>query len=142
MIIIACGWRHTITVSSSGCLYTCGWSKYGQLGHGDFNDHLIPHQVEVLKDCCISQVWLLVSLLLVLFVKLDANLGWYKTHLYPLEPHLWLYKVILRIIDLYYYNCSSLGWTSNLLMTHVLLTSQIKFNHSFKSLYDIFICHK
>lgn len=56
MVIVACGWRHTITVSSSGSLYTYGWSKYGQLGHGDLEDHLVPHQVEALKHNCISQV--------------------------------------------------------------------------------------
>jgi alpha-tubulin suppressor-like RCC1 family protein len=37
-------------------LYTYGWSKYGQLGHGDFEDHLVPHKVEALKDSTISQV--------------------------------------------------------------------------------------
>uniref|UniRef100_A0A0E0DEH5 RCC1-like domain-containing protein n=1 Tax=Oryza meridionalis TaxID=40149 RepID=A0A0E0DEH5_9ORYZ len=56
MVLIACGWRHTITVSSSGSLYTYGWSKYGQLGHGDFEDHLVPHKLEALKDSSISQV--------------------------------------------------------------------------------------
>ncbi|KAI0496120.1 hypothetical protein KFK09_022427 [Dendrobium nobile] len=56
MALVACGWRHTITVSSSGALYTYGWSKYGQLGHGDFEDHLIPHKLEALKDCTISQI--------------------------------------------------------------------------------------
>ncbi|ONK73282.1 uncharacterized protein A4U43_C04F29310 [Asparagus officinalis] len=56
MASVACGWRHTITVSSSGNLYTYGWSKYGQLGHGDFEDHLIPHRLEALKDSYISQI--------------------------------------------------------------------------------------
>ncbi|KDP29458.1 hypothetical protein JCGZ_19287 [Jatropha curcas] len=56
MVMVACGWRHTISVSSSGGLYTYGWSKYGQLGHGDFADHLIPHQLEALRDSFISQV--------------------------------------------------------------------------------------
>ena len=56
MEMVACGWRHTISVSSSGGLYTYGWSKYGQLGHGDFEDHLVPHKVEALKDSFISQV--------------------------------------------------------------------------------------
>lgn len=32
---VACGWRHTLAVDSSGVLYTWGWGKYGQLGHGD-----------------------------------------------------------------------------------------------------------
>lgn len=56
MVIVACGWRHTISVSSSGRLYTYGWSKYGQLGHGDFEDQLVPHKLEALGDSCISQV--------------------------------------------------------------------------------------
>lgn len=32
---VACGWRHSAAVSDNGRLYTFGWSKYGQLGHGD-----------------------------------------------------------------------------------------------------------
>ncbi|KAG6657278.1 ultraviolet-B receptor UVR8-like [Carya illinoinensis] len=56
MIMVACGWRHTISVSSSGGLYTYGWSKYGQLGHGDFEDHLVPHKLEALHDTNISQI--------------------------------------------------------------------------------------
>ncbi|XP_042373705.1 ultraviolet-B receptor UVR8 isoform X2 [Zingiber officinale] len=56
MVLVACGWRHTITVSSSGNLYTYGWSKYGQLGHGDYEDHLSPHLLEALRDNDISQV--------------------------------------------------------------------------------------
>uniref|UniRef100_A0A7N2MU36 Ultraviolet-B receptor UVR8 n=1 Tax=Quercus lobata TaxID=97700 RepID=A0A7N2MU36_QUELO len=56
MVTVACGWRHTISVSASGGLYTYGWSKYGQLGHGDFKDHLIPHKLEALHDNHISQI--------------------------------------------------------------------------------------
>ncbi|KAF8772726.1 hypothetical protein HU200_005445 [Digitaria exilis] len=56
MVLVACGWRHTITVSNSGNLYTYGWSKYGQLGHGDFEDHLVPHKLDALKDSTISQI--------------------------------------------------------------------------------------
>ncbi|OWM76355.1 ultraviolet-B receptor UVR8 isoform X2 [Punica granatum] len=56
MVLVACGWRHTISVSASGGLYTYGWSKYGQLGQGDFEDHLIPHKLEALRDSFISQV--------------------------------------------------------------------------------------
>lgn len=50
MNLVTCGWRHTIAVADSGNLYTFGWSKYGQLGHGDFEDHLVPFQVEGLKN--------------------------------------------------------------------------------------------
>ena len=63
MNMVACGWRHTIAVSNSGTLYTFGWSKYGQLGHGDFQDHLVPHQVEALKNNKIQVVRPLDSLL-------------------------------------------------------------------------------
>lgn len=56
MVKVACGWRHTISVSSSGGLYTYGWSKYGQLGHGDFEDHLTPHKLEALQENLISEV--------------------------------------------------------------------------------------
>eukprot|EP00897_Mesotaenium_endlicherianum_P004127 jgi/Mesen1/3742/ME000204S03010 len=54
--MVACGWRHTIAVAESGTLYTFGWSKYGQLGHGDNEDHLVPHPVSALKDCTIAQI--------------------------------------------------------------------------------------
>eukprot|EP00898_Chlorokybus_atmophyticus_P004696 jgi/Chlat1/5227/Chrsp33S05078 len=54
--IVACGWRHTIAVTESGSLYTFGWSKYGQLGHGNFDDHLTPHVLEALRAERISQV--------------------------------------------------------------------------------------
>ncbi|XP_010547681.1 PREDICTED: ultraviolet-B receptor UVR8 [Tarenaya hassleriana] len=56
MAMVACGWRHTISVSFSGALYTYGWSKYGQLGHGDFEDHLVPCKLEALSNCFISQI--------------------------------------------------------------------------------------
>ena len=58
MSMVACGWRHTIAVSYSGALYTYGWSKYGQLGHGDLEDHLVPHKLEALSNSVISQVYL------------------------------------------------------------------------------------
>ncbi|XP_057972443.1 ultraviolet-B receptor UVR8 isoform X2 [Malania oleifera] len=56
MVLVACGWRHTISVSSSGSLYTFGWSRYGQLGHGDFNDHLIPQKLKALHEHFITQI--------------------------------------------------------------------------------------
>jgi hypothetical protein len=38
---VACGWRHSAAVDQQGRVYTCGWSKYGQLGHGDCSDALV-----------------------------------------------------------------------------------------------------
>ncbi|XP_075063927.1 RCC1 domain-containing protein 1 [Mixophyes fleayi] len=43
---ISCGSRHTATVTRSGELYTWGWGKYGQLGHGDTKNLDHPKQVE------------------------------------------------------------------------------------------------
>ncbi|KAE9602763.1 putative regulator of chromosome condensation 1/beta-lactamase-inhibitor protein II [Lupinus albus] len=56
MAMVACGWRHTISVSSSGRIYTHGWGKYGQLGHGDFEDYLVPYKIQALSIHFISQV--------------------------------------------------------------------------------------
>ncbi|KAL9248146.1 hypothetical protein vseg_021502 [Gypsophila vaccaria] len=56
MTLVACGWRHTISVTDSGNIYTYGWSKYGQLGHGDFEDHLTPFKLEALSNTTISQI--------------------------------------------------------------------------------------
>ena len=56
MKMVTCGWRHTIVVSEAGNIYSYGWSKYGQLGHGTFQDLLVPHQVLVLNDRKIESV--------------------------------------------------------------------------------------
>ena len=48
IVSVACGWRHSIAADSNGTVYTFGWSKYGQLGHGDtwwaapFTAHVKP----------------------------------------------------------------------------------------------------
>jgi alpha-tubulin suppressor-like RCC1 family protein len=56
MVLLACGWHYTITVCDSSNLYTYGWRKYVQLVHSDFEDDLVPHKLEALKDNTISQV--------------------------------------------------------------------------------------
>ncbi|XP_071610129.1 RCC1 domain-containing protein 1 [Heliangelus exortis] len=45
---VSCGSRHTAVVTRSGELYTWGWGKYGQLGHGDKASSDQPRRVEFL----------------------------------------------------------------------------------------------
>jgi hypothetical protein len=56
MTHVACGWHHTNLVSDSNKLFTFEWSKYSQLGHGDFQGHLIPHQVKALEKTKVQSV--------------------------------------------------------------------------------------
>ncbi|CAK6442422.1 unnamed protein product [Pipistrellus nathusii] len=42
----SCGSRHTAVVTRTGELYTWGWGKYGQLGHGDTASRDRPRRVE------------------------------------------------------------------------------------------------
>ena len=45
---VGAGWRHSLAIrgSEERQLYSWGWSRYGQLGHGDQSDHLVPKKVE------------------------------------------------------------------------------------------------
>lgn len=45
---VSCGSRHTAVVTRGGELYTWGWGKYGQLGHGDDASSDQPRRVEYL----------------------------------------------------------------------------------------------
>ncbi|NXX50972.1 RCCD1 protein, partial [Tricholaema leucomelas] len=45
---VSCGSRHTAVVTSIGELYTWGWGKYGQLGHGDNASSDQPRPVKYL----------------------------------------------------------------------------------------------
>lgn len=53
---VACGWRHSAAVTDNGRVFSWGWSKYGQLGVGDQNDRLIPHEVTALAGRVITAV--------------------------------------------------------------------------------------
>lgn len=48
--VVACAWRHSCCIDNEGHLWTWGWSKYGQLGHGDQCDQVTPKKVESLSD--------------------------------------------------------------------------------------------
>lgn len=51
---VACGWRHSIAADSAGVVYTFGWCKYGQLGHGDTTYAAFPslHQNMAMPQPC------------------------------------------------------------------------------------------
>uniref|UniRef100_A0A7S0RRV6 RCC1-like domain-containing protein n=1 Tax=Chlamydomonas leiostraca TaxID=1034604 RepID=A0A7S0RRV6_9CHLO len=53
---VNCGWRHSVVVTDAGLLYSFGWSKYGQLGHGDMTDRLTPTLVEALRGRVVVSV--------------------------------------------------------------------------------------
>ncbi|MEE6503436.1 hypothetical protein FKM82_004825 [Ascaphus truei] len=55
---ISCGSRHTAVVTRAGDLYTWGWGKYGQLGHGDTRSLDQPKLVEYFpqKQLCVNDV--------------------------------------------------------------------------------------
>jgi len=48
IVEVACGWRHSGAIDEGGALYTWGWGRYGQLGHGDDCDQTTPRKVEKL----------------------------------------------------------------------------------------------
>lgn len=48
--LVACGWRHSAAVTREGDVFTFGWSKYGQLGHGDNEDQHLPKQLTSLGE--------------------------------------------------------------------------------------------
>lgn len=53
---VACGWRHSLVVDKEGRVCTFGWSRYGQLGHGDNEDQLVPKQVDALAHVRVAHV--------------------------------------------------------------------------------------
>ncbi|XP_053514981.1 RCC1 domain-containing protein 1 isoform X4 [Artibeus jamaicensis] len=50
MAEVAAGGWHSVCVSGAGELYTWGWGKYGQLGHGDTSSWDRPCRVEYFVD--------------------------------------------------------------------------------------------
>ncbi|KAG6549825.1 hypothetical protein Mapa_008806 [Marchantia paleacea] len=46
---LAAGWSHTAFVTECGELYTCGSGSFGQLGHGDCEERLLPCKVQSLS---------------------------------------------------------------------------------------------
>ena len=47
IILVRCGFKHTICLTSSKKVYTWGNNKYGQLGTGNFENKLIPTKINL-----------------------------------------------------------------------------------------------
>ncbi len=45
---VSCGQQHTAIVSDAGEVFTFGLGVFGQLGHGELSDEMIPRRVEEL----------------------------------------------------------------------------------------------
>jgi alpha-tubulin suppressor-like RCC1 family protein len=50
VVAIACGSFHSLAVTSSGSLYSWGWSRRGQTGVGTTNDVMLPYHITVPKS--------------------------------------------------------------------------------------------
>lgn len=50
IVDVACGGFHSAAISRYGHLYTWGKGRYGRLGHGDYEDYLIPKLVSYFKQ--------------------------------------------------------------------------------------------
>ena len=48
---ISIGGGHCVAVTDTGLVYTWGRGRYGQLGHGDDADKIIPQPVQVCNAC-------------------------------------------------------------------------------------------
>ncbi|KIY98506.1 putative E3 ubiquitin-protein ligase HERC1 [Monoraphidium neglectum] len=53
---VACGWRHSIAVTDNHRIYTFGWGRFGQIGHGDNEDRLTAAEVTPLAHVAIKRV--------------------------------------------------------------------------------------
>ena len=43
--VVACGWQHTMCLTSAGKVFSWGYGEDGQLGHGDCRDYLAPKEI-------------------------------------------------------------------------------------------------
>uniref|UniRef100_A0A336LYC2 CSON004352 protein n=1 Tax=Culicoides sonorensis TaxID=179676 RepID=A0A336LYC2_CULSO len=60
---ICCGGNHSFAVSKSGAVFgfdggvfTCGLGSFGQLGHGNFNNEILPRMVMELMGSTVTQI--------------------------------------------------------------------------------------
>lgn len=48
IVSVCCGEHHTAVLTSKGAVFTWGDGNYGQLGHGNTNQQIVPRQVQEL----------------------------------------------------------------------------------------------
>ena len=53
---VAVGGSHTLACSDEGVVYSCGYGRFGQLGHGDTSTLSAPRVLKALQDVRISEV--------------------------------------------------------------------------------------
>ena len=46
-VMVTAGFKHTAAAMQDGTVYTWGWGFYGQLGHGNRQDMLVPMVLEI-----------------------------------------------------------------------------------------------
>lgn len=49
IVSVACGANHTLAISETGQLWSCGRGRHGQLGHGHFHDEGLLQLVETIR---------------------------------------------------------------------------------------------
>ena len=60
IVSVCCGEHHTVVLTSTGAVFTWGGGNYGQLGHGNTNQQIVPRQVselmgvQVLCNSCLT----------------------------------------------------------------------------------------
>jgi hypothetical protein len=53
---VAAGSAHSLALTSDGAVWSWGWGRHGQLGHGDRGSLLVPRRIEALEGTPIIQI--------------------------------------------------------------------------------------